>query len=87
MASKELCDKSEELSQLYELSIVESVDLFKAKIPTSTLLFRPHPQQEVKFNYCFRMLFFGGCMSKNNALLCLCTSCQSNVLKKIVATL
>ena len=33
MASEELCDKSEGLSQLYELSIVESVDLFKAKIP------------------------------------------------------
>ena len=38
MASEELCDKSEGLSQLYELSIVESVDLFKAKIPTSMSL-------------------------------------------------
>ena len=29
MASEELCDKSEGLSQLYKLSIVEPVDLFK----------------------------------------------------------
>ena len=44
MASEELCNKSEGLSQLYELSIVEPVDLFKA---TSTSLFRTRPQQEV----------------------------------------
>ena len=53
MASEELCDKSEGLFQLYELSIVESVDLFKAKIPTSASLFRPRPQQEVKSNVWF----------------------------------
>ena len=45
-------DKSEELSQLYELSTVEFVDLFKAKIPTCTSFFRSSPQQEVKFNHC-----------------------------------
>ena len=50
MASEELCDKPEGLSQLYELSIVESVDLFRPKIPTSTPLFRLRPQQEVKSN-------------------------------------
>ena len=48
---RNLCDKSEGLSQLYEFSIVESVDLFKAKIPH--LLFRPRPQQEVKSNVWF----------------------------------
>ena len=60
MASEELCDKSEGLSQLYELSIVESVDLFKAKIPTSTSLFRLRPQQEVFGFRLKRVWFFGG---------------------------
>ena len=43
MASEELCDKSEGLPQLYELSIVESVDLFRPKNPQSMSLFRPRP--------------------------------------------
>ena len=40
------------LSQLSELSTVEYIDLSNA---TSASLFRPHPQQEVKYNLCFRL--------------------------------
>ena len=57
LASEELCDKSEELSQLSDISTVESVDMSKAKILTSVSLFRAHPQQEVKFNLLKRVLF------------------------------
>ena len=34
---------------------MEYIDLSKAKIPTSASLFRPRPQQEVKFDLCFRL--------------------------------
>ena len=49
-----ICDKSEGLSQLYELSIVESVDLFRPKIHIYVIInFRPQPQQEVKSTVVF----------------------------------
>ena len=37
---------------------MEYIDLSKAKIPTSASLFRPRPQQEVKFNFSEKSVVF-----------------------------